>query len=32
MKLNEKQFITEEEKEEGDFGINVALSSLVDFI
>ena len=25
IEINEKQFITEEEKEDGDFGINVAL-------
>ena len=25
VEINEKQFITEEEKEEGDFGINVSL-------
>ena len=25
VEINEKQFITEEEKEEGDFGINVTL-------
>ena len=31
VEINEKQFITEEEKEEGDFGINVSLLPWIIF-